>query len=89
VQVPRERLSSFREVVRVKSWSFMTWLVARFPDTWHRALQAIESQKNLMPEQIEQLFLQEFGLPLQQLEAEWREWAGGDSALAKAARSKG
>ena len=89
VQVPRERLSSFREVVRVKSWSFMTWLVARFPDTWHRALQAIESQKNLMPEQIEQLFLQEFGLPLPQLEAEWREWAGGDSALAKAARSKG
>ncbi|MCU0862555.1 MAG: hypothetical protein MUC36_02075 [Planctomycetes bacterium] len=89
VQVPREKLSSYREVVRVKSWSFVRWLMARYPDTWTRALQAIVTAQNPMPEQIEQVFQQEFGLPLPQIEAEWREWARGESALAKATRSGG
>jgi hypothetical protein len=89
VQVPREKLSSFREVVRVKSWSFVLWLMARHPDTWTRALQAILTDQNPLPEQIEQVFEREFGRPLPQLEAEWREWARGDSPLAKATRSAG
>ncbi len=89
VQVPRETLSSFREIVRVKSWSFVLWLMARYPDNWTRALQALPTDKNPMPEQVEKVFLQDFGMPLQQIEAEWREWARGDSALAKATRSSG
>lgn len=89
VQVPREKLSSFREVVRIKSWSFVMWLMARYPDTWPRALQAILTDQNPMPERIEQVFQQEFGLPLPQIEAEWREWARGDSPLARATRGAG
>jgi len=84
VQVPRERLSSFRENVRVKSWSFVYWLMARHPDRWTRAFKGLESAKSPMPDAIEAFFAKEFERSLGELEAEWREWAGGNSAIAKA-----
>lgn len=84
VQVPRERLSSFREAVRVKSWSFVLWLVARYPDRWTRAFKSLETAKNPMPEAIDAVFQQEFGRSVHDLEVEWREWAAGDSPIAKA-----
>ncbi len=88
-QVPREKLTNFREQVRVKSWSFVLWMLARYPSNWSQVLQAIDSDQNLMPEQIEQIYVREFGVSLQQLDAEWREWARGDSPIAKATRSRG
>lgn len=84
VQVPRERLDNFREVVRVKAWSFVTWLMARHPIEWPRVFEAIETDKNPMPEQIEAIFQRELGRSVQDVEAEWREWARGDSAIARA-----
>lgn len=84
VQVPRERLSSFRENARVKSWSFVNWLIARYPDRWMRAFKGLESEKNPLPEAIEAFFAKEFERGLPELEEEWRQWAGGNSAIAKA-----
>ncbi|MCC7063442.1 MAG: hypothetical protein IT456_11595 [Planctomycetes bacterium] len=89
VQVPRERLSSFRENVRVKSWSFVYWLMARYPDRWTRAFKGLESEKNPMPEAIEAFFAKEFERSLSELEQEWRQWAGGNSAIAKATGHSG
>lgn len=89
VQVPRERLSSFRENVRVKSWSFVLWLAARHPDRWTRVFLGIDSAKGPLPEAIDAVFRAELGRSALELEAEWREWAGGDSAIAKATGRSG
>lgn len=83
-QVPRERLDSFRESVRVKSWSFVTWLVARFPDRWTQVFDAIPSDKLPDLAAIEAIIAKELGCSVEQLDAEWRDWAGGDSPIAKA-----
>ena len=86
VQVPRERLESFREAVRVKAWSFVLWLLARHPDAWPKPFEALASDKPRMPEEIAAVFQSELGTSVERLEAEWREWASGDTPIAKAAR---
>lgn len=86
VQVPRERLESFRESVRVKSWSFVLWLLARHPDKWVKPFAALAADKVMTPEEIAAVFERELGVSVDRLEAEWREWASGDTLLAKAAR---
>jgi len=88
-QVARERLSSFREAARVKSWSFVLWLVARFPDRWVRVFEALDSDKLPDLAGIEAIFAKELGCTVEQLEAEWRDWAGGDSPIAKATATGG
>jgi hypothetical protein len=87
VQVPRERLSSFRENVRVKAWSFVGWLAARYPVEWPRLFVALTNERNLLPEDVDRAFRDAVGRTAQEVESEWREFARGDSALAKAAAS--
>lgn len=81
VQVPRERLSSFRETVRVKSWSFMLWLIARHPETWIKALARIDSNSLPSPDQVDAALQAAIGRGAAELEAEWRAFMRGDSAL--------
>lgn len=85
VQLPRERLTSFREQVRIKSWSFVGWLVARHPVEWPRWFVALDPSRKLLPEDVERACQDAFGRSVDELEREWREFARGDSALAKAA----
>lgn len=85
-QVPRERMESFRPEVRIKSWYFMVWLLARHPDRWAHLLHAFPGEKEQMatPEAATAILEKELGMPLPDIEAEWREWADGRSQLAKA-----
>jgi hypothetical protein len=80
--VAREKLARFRNDVRLKSWSFMTWALAAYPDQWLPFYTSLPDDKFQGPEQIEQLAEKAFGKQLPQLEAEWREWARGDSGVA-------
>ncbi|MBL8755882.1 MAG: hypothetical protein JNK15_21475 [Planctomycetes bacterium] len=83
-QVPRERLSRFRNDCRLKSWSFMTWVVAAYPDKWlGYFLDLPDPQKKMLQlEEINEIGKKHFGKSLQEVEAEWREWARGDSGVA-------
>jgi hypothetical protein len=83
-QVPRERLSSFRNDVRVKSWSFMTWVLARHPDQWLEFFTKVPADKIPFPEEIDKVGETAFGRQLAEVEADWREWARGDSGVASA-----
>jgi hypothetical protein len=83
-QVPRERLSSFRNDVRIKSWSFMTWVLARYPDQWLEFFTKVPADKIPFPEEIDKIGEAAFGKKLAEVEAEWREWARGDSGVAAA-----
>jgi hypothetical protein len=82
--VPRERLSSFRNDVRVKSWNFMTWLVARYPEKWLQFFTAVPNKKVIETQEIEQLAEKTFGKKLDAIEDEWRDWARGGSGVASA-----
>ena len=79
VQIPRERHERFRPQVRVKSWSFVTWLLARHPDRWADLLRGFPREPVPLPEQIPPVFDDVLGRPLEDVEAEWREWARGDT----------
>ena len=81
-QVPRERLSRFRNAVRIKSWSFMTWVLAKYPDKWLDFYAKVPADKIPFPEEIDKIGLEAFGKPLSEVEAEWRQWARGDSGVA-------
>lgn len=83
-QIPRERLESFRPDVRIKTWSFMVWAVARYPQKWAHLLHAFDQQKGMTPEQTTSIIEAELGATLPEIEAEWRDWLSGKSALAKA-----
>lgn len=83
-QVPRERLSSFRNDVRLKAWSFMTWVLARYPEQWLDFFTKTPADKIPFPEEIDKVGAEAFGKPLAEVEAEWREWARGDSGVAAA-----
>src|SRR5262249_7056567 len=80
--VPRERLSSFRNDVRIKSWSFMTWVVARYPDKWLTFFSKVPDKKVIMIEDVEKIGEEAFGRKLADVEAEWREWAAGLGGVA-------
>ncbi|MCY2956506.1 MAG: hypothetical protein NT107_05655 [Planctomycetota bacterium] len=84
--VPREKLSSFRNDVRVKSWSFMTWLLARYPDKWVQFFTKVPagSKKVILSEDVEKVGEDAFGCKLAEVDADWREWARGGSGVAAA-----
>ena len=84
VQVPREGLQNFRVSVRFKSWSFVTWLLARHPDRWVQLLASLPS-KNLSEEVVEQTFQSVLGRGTGEVEAEWRAFARRGSRIGKAA----
>lgn len=83
-QVPRERLSRFRNDCRLKSWSFMTWVMAAYPDQWADFFLALPDPQKKIPtlEEVDAVGLQFFGKKLEEVDAEWREWARGDSGVA-------
>lgn len=83
-QVPRERLSRFRNDCRLKSWSFMTWVVAAYPDQWLDFFLGLPDPQQKVPtlEEVDAVGEQKFGKKLEVVDAEWREWARGDSGVA-------
>lgn len=85
VQVPRERMENFRTPVRIKSWSFVLWLLARHPDRWAKLLLQIGEQRKT-EEEIAAIFETVLGEPLGESDAQWREWARRGSLLGKASR---
>ncbi|MCB9878771.1 MAG: hypothetical protein H6835_14345 [Planctomycetes bacterium] len=83
VQVPRERMDNFRDRVRVKTWSFMLYLVAREPLNWWRVMAEL-SDEDLMPEEIGKTIGEVLDRPVEQIEEEYREWARRGSRLGRA-----
>lgn len=84
-QVPRERVSRFRNDCRLKAWSFMTWVMAAYPDKWLDYFLALDLPKNkptIDLEVINGAGEKAFGKKLEEVDAEWREWARGDSGVA-------
>jgi len=86
--VPRERMDNFREPVRYKSWSFMTWLVCRHPDRWPVLMKKL-ARDQMTEEEILDAFDTSLGRPLGVVEAEWREWARAGSRIGKASLANG
>jgi hypothetical protein len=82
VDVPREKLESFRDPVRFKSWSFMGWLLARHPDRWVRLL--VDLGQPRTQEEVTATCEKVLGRKLLEVEAEWREWARAGSRIGKA-----
>ncbi|HEX5050738.1 MAG TPA: hypothetical protein VFZ65_03100 [Planctomycetota bacterium] len=83
VQVPREQLANFRDAVRFKSWSFVTWLLARHPDRWVELMVELGHEKRL-PEEVAEIFKRVLGRDVGDVEAEWRDWARAGSRIGKA-----
>ena len=81
-QVPREKLSRFRNDCRLKSWSFSTWMWAAYPDKWLGYFLKLPDDKIPTLEEVDKVGLEAFGKPMAELDAEWREWARGDSGVA-------
>lgn len=81
-QIPRERLTRFRNDCRLKSWSFSTWLLAAYPDKWFPYFEALPDKKIPTLEEVDEIALRIFGKKLSIIEDEWREWARGDSGVA-------
>lgn len=83
-QVPREKLSRFRNDCRLKTWSLMTWMMAAYPDTWVKFFRALPDADKRVPtlEDVEAVVVKELGKPSETIDAEWREWARGDSGVA-------
>lgn len=83
VVVPRERADNFRDSTRLKSWSFMYWLLARYPNKWLPLIDGCSTPK-ITPEGVEAVFLEVLGRPLQEVEQQWRSWARRGSKLGAA-----
>lgn len=81
-QVPREKLSRFRNECRLKSWSFSTWMWAAYPDKWLNYFLKLPDEKIPTLEEVDAIGKEAFGKSLAELDAEWREWARGDSGVA-------
>jgi len=83
-QVPREKLSRFRNDCRLKSWSIMTWMMAAYPDKWLNFYLALPDADKKVPtlEDIEEIVVKHLGKPSEVIDAEWREWGRGDSGVA-------
>ncbi|MCB9878153.1 MAG: hypothetical protein H6835_11180 [Planctomycetes bacterium] len=78
--VAREQPQAFRDSTRLKSWSFMLWMLAAHPDQWMPLLDAV-SNIELQPDIVEKAMVGVFGKPIADVEAEWRRWAERDSKL--------
>ena len=83
LQVPRERMENFREAVRMKAWSFMVWLMARYPEAWLQLCSALQPEQ-LTTEDVEAGFHDVLGRSVGDCEAEWREWMRSGSYIGKA-----
>jgi hypothetical protein len=83
VQVPRERYDNFHESARIKTWSFMLWLVARYPERWPRLLEDV-SKPNQLPEDVAAAFREVLERDVGEIEAQWRKWARSNSRIGKA-----
>ena len=83
VQIPRQRSDNFHESARIKSWSFMLWLVARHPDRWLKLLDKL-SAPDLLPEDVTKVFATVLERDLGEVEDEWRAWARRGSRIGKA-----
>jgi len=83
-QVPRERLARFRNDCRLKSWSLMTWMLAAYPGKWVDFFVALPDADKKVPtlEDVEKIVVDVFKKSSKELDAEWREWARGDSGVA-------
>jgi hypothetical protein len=86
VQVARERLFNFRADAHTKSWWFTVWLLARHPDDWLDLLYKLRTDDNkvLMPDEVSRAVERALGRPVDDVELEWRQWALGESPLARA-----
>ena len=82
--VPRTELYKFHADVRLKTWSFGVWAMARFPDTWLNFARKCPHNKIPFPSEIDAIGAKVFGIPLEQVEAEWRQWASGRGVSAAA-----
>ncbi len=82
--VPRTQLYDFKPDVRLKTWSFMTWVMARFPNKWLDFVQACPNKPIPFPSKVDELGGQIFEMPLNDVEEQWREWASGRSVTAAA-----
>ena len=80
--LPRERLSRFRNDVRLKAWSFTTWVWAAYPEAWLDFFVSMKNEPVPFPEDVYEAVEKAFGKPIEEVEAEWREWAGGQSGVA-------
>lgn len=79
--VPRTELWKFSADARLKTWSFNVWAMARFPDTWWKLAREF-ADKIPFPAEVETHFEKVCGMPLEQIEAEWRLWASGRGVTA-------
>lgn len=86
-QIPRERLDNFREPVRFKSWQFVLWLLARYPDRWATLLAELGHDQRL-PEEVVAIFAKVLERPLGEVEQEWRAWVRRGSLIGKAAGTR-
>jgi hypothetical protein len=82
-QIPREQMNNFRPAVRTKVWTFVVWLMARYPDSWGALLAKIGHGPRL-PEEIDAMFVEVLGVGAGQADAEWRAWLRRGSPIGKA-----
>ncbi|MHC4852524.1 MAG: CAP domain-containing protein [Planctomycetota bacterium] len=81
-EVPRIDMSNFPAKGRLKAWSFMTWLMARYPGKWYQFLAAVPRDKRPFPSEVDEVAEKVFERKLKDIEEEWREWASGRSITA-------
>lgn len=83
-QVPREKLARFRNDCRLKTWSMMTWMFAAYPDKWVSFFMGLPDADKQVPtlEDVEKVVVEKLGKSSEEVDAEWREWARGDSGVA-------
>jgi hypothetical protein len=81
-QVPRERLSRFRNDCRLKAWSVMTWMMAAYPDKWLDFFLALPDADKKVPtlEEVEEIVTKTLGKSSAAIDAEWREWGRARSS---------
>ena len=83
-EVPRIDTSAFPANGRLKTWSFMTWLIARYPRKWFDFLLAVPGDKKPFPAEVDKVAQQVFERSLKDIEEEWRVWASGRGVTAAA-----
>ncbi len=83
VVVPRERADNFRDSTRLKSWSFMCWMLARHPDKWLPLIDGCSAPR-ITPEGVEAVFEEVLGQSVGEVEQQWRAWARRGSKLGEA-----
>jgi hypothetical protein len=81
--VPRERADNFRDSTRLKSWSFMCWMLARHPDKWLPLIDGCSAPR-ITPDGVEAVFQDVLGQPVGEVEQRWRAWARRGSKLGEA-----